>query len=502
MNIPFGDQELKAMAMIAAGSPPDVGTINAFPKYAIKNMIQPIEPYFDLNDPVLSLKAMQDFKFRGRYYGFATFADTNSTMIYYNKQMFKDNGLTTPTEYYKKGQWNFKNFRKVAMALTQDTNGDGKIDQYGFSTYALDAWGIVNGGKFVNFDKKGGIQLTLNDTKLQAGLQFVQDGFFKYKYMTASSDPTLENGKLAMTATYCGAKDTHKADSKWGVVPFPLGPGNTTGQLPGGSSAFCIYKGAKNPQGAAAFIYYDEKYYVDNFDKVWLTMLNKDQLAMYKKCLTKVRGSLYQGIGNIYNIQWPFWGDIEGGKSISATCIKYAPVFQKEIDLTLKDTHLPNITPFKGVPVIDFENGKLTGADGAGTYGVTSAAITNDPAEVISGNSSLKIVTDAGPYGGWQALLHTNPAVIDLPPYHTYKISFDYKALSDPLADGSYYIVRYNNSENAPDGWNVFGPLKKGDKGHYECTVTIGKPTTGNMIELEGYYVGTTVVDNIKITEQ
>ena len=131
-------------------------------------------------------------------------------------------------------------------------------------------------------------------------------------------------------------------------------------------------------------------------------------------------------------------------------------------------------------------------------YGVESAAITNDATEVISGTSSLKIVAKND--AGWQQFFLSSPTVVELPSYHSYKISFDYKALDD-CGTGGYYYIRINGPNGETYVWNTLGPLKAGDKGKYECTATIDKETTGNSVVLGGYNAGSIVIDNIKVTE-
>ncbi|MDI6617850.1 MAG: sugar ABC transporter substrate-binding protein [Clostridiales bacterium] len=52
--------------------------------------------------------------------------------IIYNKDLLKAENIPEPVD---KG-WSMDDFKKYALALTKDTNGDGVIDQYGFGTSA------------------------------------------------------------------------------------------------------------------------------------------------------------------------------------------------------------------------------------------------------------------------------------------------------------------------------------------------------------------------------
>jgi maltose-binding protein MalE len=490
--------ETKTISMMAAGIPPDATYIQYFPKYAIKNMVQPLDPYFNLKDPLFNKSGLEAYSWKGKHYALLTDMDMYPTMITYNKTMFVNNGLETPLSLFNKGKWNFTTFREAAMALTQDTNGDGNIDQWGYANCDPAVFITANGGSFVSFNKNGSIKLTMNDPKLLRAVKFVQDGFYKDKYtpldnVTVATGNDFNDGKVAMNTSW----NFQPLKFKWDQVPVPIGPDNKTGQLFGTASGFGITKGAKNPVGAAAFIYCYEKYYISHFNSYYSGLgFNKEQIARLRNATKKVTVAYHNGIGNWYNLQWPMWGDIYAGKSISSTFAKYKPIFQKEIDLTLADIKLPKVKPFKGAPVIDFENG-IGDVDLSKNYGVVSAAITNDAAEVISGTSSLKI--DAKNDAGWQKLFQTSATTIQLPSFHVYKISFDYKALGDTGADG-YYYLRGCDSGGGSYGWNTLGPLKAGDKGNYEFTVAFDKNST-NSIECGGYNVGGIVIDNIKITE-
>lgn len=50
----------------------------------------------------------------------------------FNLQMLQDYNLEDPRELYAKGEWTWDKFREYATVLTQDTDGDGNTDQYGY----------------------------------------------------------------------------------------------------------------------------------------------------------------------------------------------------------------------------------------------------------------------------------------------------------------------------------------------------------------------------------
>jgi multiple sugar transport system substrate-binding protein len=50
--------------------------------------------------------------------------------------MFEEAGLQTPAELYEQGKWDWDAFMEAMRALTKDTNGDGRPEQFGFQVPA------------------------------------------------------------------------------------------------------------------------------------------------------------------------------------------------------------------------------------------------------------------------------------------------------------------------------------------------------------------------------
>lgn len=510
-NIPWDNLELKTLAAMAAGDPPDALFVQQqmFPRYAVKKVAQPVDPYWDPKDPLWNKAEMDMLSWEGKHYAFTT--GSSPVFIFYNKTMFEDNGLKTPLQYYKEGKWNFENFRKSAIALTQDTNKDGKPDQWGYMSWMYEVFVLANGGRFVQYTPDGKIAFAMEDPKTLAGLQFMQDGYFKDKYIAPDGNVKFSTdfvaGKVGMIAERDYIPQWYlkgKVKFEWDVVPFPTGPNNTSGAIPGDAQGWGITNGAKNPKGAAAFIYATAKYSADNSERIQTQYYTKDQYKLIMDARKKGVPGMFNGIGNWWNMQWSFWGEIFAGANVSSTVAKYKPQFQTEIDLTLADTKLPEIRTFKPVPPFDFEAGDQKGFVSEGLWGTDSVGLTKDSAEVVAGSTSLKIVTTKG--GEWAMLVRTDPSVIDLPSFHSYGISFDYKILSDSASDG-YYFLAIRPVPNIGDGkinygWVTLPGKKAGDKGTYEATITIDKASSENAVVLGGFKVGSIAIDNFKVIEK
>ncbi len=97
----------------------------------------------------------------------------------FNMQMLEENGLEDPRKLYEKGEWTWDKFIEYCKALTQDTDGDGQIDQYGFDGYA-------GGEVFENLMMSNGATIasgtteTLTSAPVGEALKMLQDMYITY----------------------------------------------------------------------------------------------------------------------------------------------------------------------------------------------------------------------------------------------------------------------------------------------------------------------------------
>lgn len=102
----------------------------------------------------------------------------NTYPLGFNVQMLEDNNLEDPRELYKRGEWTWDKFVEYAQILTQDTDGDGQIDQYGFCGFSKDIFTelmMSNGANVAN-----GNTQTLDSPAVGEALQFLSDLYNVY----------------------------------------------------------------------------------------------------------------------------------------------------------------------------------------------------------------------------------------------------------------------------------------------------------------------------------
>lgn len=181
----------------------------------------------------------------------------------YNKTMTDSLGLEDPQTLYEKGEWTWDKFREYCKAGTQDTNGDGTTDVYGFGGVFTDTIsGLVlnNGGNLAATETEGLSSKPVTEVldlidqiynKDQSGRPWnVEDwndnllAWSSGKVMFWSAQAWLLKQE-ADAAVSAGAElpfDYH-------VVPYPVGPsGDGTLVSPAAGNWYIIPVGTKEPE--------------------------------------------------------------------------------------------------------------------------------------------------------------------------------------------------------------------------------------------------------------
>ncbi|MEM2001261.1 MAG: sugar ABC transporter substrate-binding protein [Candidatus Methanomethylicaceae archaeon] len=198
----------KIATMIAGGSPPDLAriAIEGVQLCATKGLMLPIDKYvsrdkeelqefFDDVHPAL----IEVFRYEGKIYMLPI--EWNNMVIFYNTKIFEKNGIARPSK-----DWTKEDFLEIARKLTQDFDGDDRIDQYGFEIpiqYFAGAmpWIFNAGATFLTPDWKKPL---VNDPKCVDAVQFMRDLIWEHKVAPpapTSLDPLyahFSSGQIAM----------------------------------------------------------------------------------------------------------------------------------------------------------------------------------------------------------------------------------------------------------------------------------------------------------------
>jgi ABC-type glycerol-3-phosphate transport system substrate-binding protein len=447
----------KILTAMAAGEPIDVifARDADFPKFYIKGYVQPIDGYVDLTVPYINKAGMDmAFKYQGKYYLASHITSNHPWMIIYNKSLMDEEGIPEkdqPEALYKAGKWNWANLRALAIKLTKDTTGTGKIDRWGFGNWWTRGFAYMNGTSFTTTDKAGNLKLNFDDQRLVEALTFLADAKKEGWYMQDNS--IAQNGiqkrtvAMLMEREYIPVQILRDTRDELGYVPLPTGPSGKNASHIFECDGYGIGNGSKNPTYAGKFIDICLKTWYED-DLKGREKWPKAVLALSKEMEKKAS---YPGVtaSALDSILDDFLGEIVwSGSSASQAIAGYKAKAESLILEASKPMEKPVQLPFKTIKV-DFENGDLSAFKilNKDLKSVKFSIVSDSRA--ISGKSLLVEMNQAVD-GEWIDALLTDPEKLGVVGWRDYKITFEVKPLSAPKDPETYaYMQVWKDEEHA-----------------------------------------------------
>ena len=224
-----GKYEDKIKVMFAGNVAPDVIFMypKALPAWADMDALEPLDEYLAKSEKISRddyFPAMlETFTYNGKLYGLPK--DASATLMFYNVDMFKKYGLEKP-----RADWTWEDLVNSAKAMTHDTNGDGRVDQWGLTSPRW--WELVwqFGGRILD---ENAARCMLLEPKALAGLEFW--AALRNKYGVTPSPEALSDigdsrlfslGKVGMFfGIYPWVSSLRKeCDFRWDIALVPRGP--------------------------------------------------------------------------------------------------------------------------------------------------------------------------------------------------------------------------------------------------------------------------------------
>jgi len=261
MTIPAADYQQKLSVMMATKTAPDVFWLmeRAIPQFMNADQLADLsalrdDPEYRFDDFYPSTLTL--FQKEGKQHGIPF--STPPNMIYYNKTLFKEKGLKTPSELYAEGKWTYDEMIKAAQALSDPANG-----VYGINFIRPNGWGTAwiesmitvlraQGADYFADDMK---RFTLNTPEGEQALQLFSDLMFKLNVHPKPGDQTtFETGKIAMQQELFSYMGKAKAvtDFEWDIAPMPEGKAGRGTIL--GYAGYAMSNFTEHPEEALAFI--------------------------------------------------------------------------------------------------------------------------------------------------------------------------------------------------------------------------------------------------------
>lgn len=227
---------------------------------------QKIITYLDLGDGKACILARQEAQ-----------KQVESTYpLGFNIQMLEENGLEDPRDLYERGEWTWEKFNEYCKVLTQDTDGDGQVDQYGYCGYEMETL------EQLMMSNNTGIAVGTNETLTSSAtgeaLQQMYDMYNTWKvcYPYDFEDPSNSMrgqyrqgniGFFPIAAWIAADKNDYDYDGKNGyTLPFdtayvrwPVGPSGDQNTNPGKNNVsgefYIIPAGVAEPEKVYNVLY-------------------------------------------------------------------------------------------------------------------------------------------------------------------------------------------------------------------------------------------------------
>lgn len=302
----------KLTSLVAAGEGPDVIVNNSeWPR--ILPLCKPLnETILDTTDSFWDQEVVKKYTVNGKPYLVNVLNgawDLGGACVVYNKRIFEDNGITTPSLYYQEGRWTLDNFFKCAKELKAVVKEAGVGIE-------LDTFLGVYANNMITYDPSSqSFKSNIDDpTYISTLTKLIEARDAGYANVTDDGNRYLFEGErmgMLFTGTYGLRKTGHFDHMDQEDLEFVLVPreNSSAKQLYGnvGGRSYGICKGAKNADGAAYFLRYFLN--MDFYDKDEI-FKNEDCAALDKQIKANLNRSRMSVTDTVISITTGSSGDI------------------------------------------------------------------------------------------------------------------------------------------------------------------------------------------------
>ncbi len=233
---------IKLQSMVAGKNEPDVFYLpeGYLWQWAASGKIENLSEYIENSDifdveNIWGKAGIDQYRFDGTQVGvgdiYALPKDVGPWATVYNKTLFEECGIPLPDQ---DEPWTWDEVIEYGQKMTKDTDGDNKIDQYGFGSFTLESAVWSNGGSWLDESKK---TVTVDTPEFVEALQFVADLTNVYGICpTAEDEKSINaytrwlNGDVGVY--YAGPWDMaayRELEFEWDIMPTPVS--SNTGDL-------------------------------------------------------------------------------------------------------------------------------------------------------------------------------------------------------------------------------------------------------------------------------
>ena len=295
--------------------------------------------------------------------------DSQSWIVYFNKELFDDASIEYPYKQVDEGKWTIDAMYRIAQDMSADLNGDGVMDEndrFGLITEYSCSYNLIAGfgEKIAGHDEKGGIKLTAYNERISDGLDkalmlfndkhnvlTVEDYSHVDNYWVGFLINKFKSNGSAMIISYLNYITGSYRDmaANYGILPLPkLDESQDRYYTPVNfnfSSAVAVPKCAKSPDDSAFVLEALAAESKNTLTPAFVDVSMKRKQSRDEESigmLDIIMSSLTYDIGQFFNWGGLYSAIIEQAKSGENTyASKYASL--KDSALTAIDTLMKNI---------------------------------------------------------------------------------------------------------------------------------------------------------------
>lgn len=347
----------KLSSTVMAGEPyaDIVFTAHVFPEVLIKGgYVLALDDFMDvkketkLSDLIINSGSYGTGKTYGFLSGIPLFDQTG---LFYNKRIFQDANLPTPTELQEQGKWDWDAFVDAAKKLTISKSGSGKIDQWGLTGSQFEiAKHLIHSNDAMIYDETAK-KVTLDSPNAIEALDMLNKLYNEYKVIKRDEGNSWEDparyfreGKVAM---YPGGmweipnRFQNQMVDEYAFVPFPKGP-KASDFIMGQTQlhVYMIPKGVKDPK--MVYKIWEDLQDIDHVDENNRTSAESsftDEASVENALNTfKITKFGRYGAFDFESNVWDLVRDISDSKVTPASGVaKVLPAMQAKVDKVLEN---------------------------------------------------------------------------------------------------------------------------------------------------------------------
>ena len=213
-------------------------------KYALESYLLDFHkvPHIDFAKPWWDHNSVSSLSIGGKLYGVVGDLNNSSkdsaSSIVFNKSLFKDNNLEYPYDLVNSGEWTLEKFRELCITISDDVNGDGKMDledRYGliYQRPSMNSFLPSFGGSIAEKDANDIPYITMNSPKsidaFNAMFEFLYDREHcvnvsighEADFTTVQQNIFQSNRGLFLWVRNRDIEDMRTMQSDFGILPVP-----------------------------------------------------------------------------------------------------------------------------------------------------------------------------------------------------------------------------------------------------------------------------------------